>query len=100
MFGLILGDFELRRHRLFEISGFRASQPGPCRHERYALGVYGHPGGKHVMGRAEGNKATSGQAREIMRIGWMTGAEISQAVPPAYTECIGRHLMRALERAA
>jgi len=32
-----------------------------------------------------------------MGIDWMTGAELSQAVPPAYTEFIGRYLRKYLE---
>jgi DNA (cytosine-5)-methyltransferase 1 len=32
---------------------------------------------------------------EAMGIDWMTGQEMSQAVPPAYTRCVGIQLMRA-----
>ena len=31
-------------------------------------------------------------AREQMEISWMTGAELTQAIPPAYTEWIGEHI--------
>jgi DNA (cytosine-5)-methyltransferase 1 len=31
-----------------------------------------------------------------MGIDWMTGDELSQAIPPAYTEYIGRELMKVL----
>lgn len=32
---------------------------------------------------------------EVMGIDWMTGEELSQAIPPAYTQWIGEHLLRA-----
>jgi DNA (cytosine-5)-methyltransferase 1 len=31
-----------------------------------------------------------------MGIDWMTGGELSEAVPPAYAEFVGRQLMLAL----
>ena len=31
-------------------------------------------------------------AAEVMGIDWMTGYELSQAIPPVYTEFIGRQL--------
>lgn len=34
---------------------------------------------------------------DAMGIDWMTGAELSQAIPPAYTEFIGKQLLRHLE---
>lgn len=37
---------------------------------------------------------------EAMGIDWMTGDELSQAIPPAYTEYIGRQLVAHLEVAA
>ena len=38
-------------------------------------------------------------ARRQMEIDWMTGKELTQAIPPAYTEFIGRELLRTLESA-
>lgn len=36
-------------------------------------------------------------ARQEMQIPWMTGAELTQAIPPAYTEWIGKHLMDSVK---
>jgi DNA (cytosine-5)-methyltransferase 1 len=110
MFSLHTEDWELRRHRLFELDGFACMTP-PCSHNRPVLGVYGgHArdrrrvlgvygnGGGGTMTR--GTKATIDQARAIMDIDWMTTAEISQAIPPAYTEHIGGYLLAEVERRA
>jgi DNA (cytosine-5)-methyltransferase 1 len=35
-----------------------------------------------------------------MGIDWMSRAELSQAIPPAYTEWVGRRLLEHLEVAA
>ncbi len=36
------------------------------------------------------------EAREAMGIDWMTWEEIREAIPPAYTEFIGRQLLQVL----
>jgi len=35
---------------------------------------------------------------EAMGIDWMSGNELCEAIPPAYTECIGRQLLAHIER--
>ena len=35
------------------------------------------------------------RARRVMDIDWMTQSELAQAIPPAYTEFIGRHIIAA-----
>jgi DNA (cytosine-5)-methyltransferase 1 len=42
-----------------------------------------------------GNFSNVQYAREQMGIDWMTQAELAQAIPPAYTEWIGKRLMEA-----
>lgn len=91
--GLGVERGHLRRHRLFETT-FPVPQP-PCRHRGPAVGVYGHGGhsGKHrMLYRAE--------ASEAMGIDWMTRDEMTQAIPPAYTEHIGRFLLEEIEARA
>lgn len=95
MFGLGTEEFYLKRHRLFE-SNVPLTAPGPCSHHGPALPVYGHSGG---VCRRSGIKFPGTAAwREGMGIDWMTGKELAQAIPPAYTEFIGKQLIKALWR--
>lgn len=46
-----------------------------------------------------GNKyAPVSVMRDAMGINWMTKAELREAIPPAYTEFIGRHLLKVVLR--
>jgi DNA (cytosine-5)-methyltransferase 1 len=98
----------VRRHRIFESSFLllgtqcrhhEQDRPGPrfpaCfrsrkslrenrRHLSTVVQVYGHTAGKHLW-------------PEAMGIDWMTAREMTQAIPPAYTQYIGTQLMRILE---
>lgn len=110
MFGLGVEDADLQRHRLFETS-FPIALVPECQHgSRATIGVYGG----HVRNRrrartigvyGEGARDsrrkfdkgvpdfTADQGREAMGIDWMTLAELSQAIPPAYTKWLGALLM-------
>ena len=73
----------------------------PCRHKlwypRFAanrsrrsgfasvVSVYGHGGGLNKEIRLW---------RQAMEIDWMTKAELSESIPPAYTELIGHQLLQ------
>ena len=102
MFGLGAQGHELQRHRLFEASFTVAARA--CRHSgKPVIGVYGgharNRSAKHG-GRgtrdvwAGGHKAA---ASEAMGIDWMTLGELSEAIPPAYTEFLGRQLLAHLK---
>jgi len=80
----------LQRHRRFESNVFLWGTP--CNHYGKAVGVYGHGGhsGKHRMLYRQ-------EAVEALGIDWMNRDEMSQAIPPAYTEFIGRQLIEQLK---
>lgn len=92
MFGLSADGFYLQRHRLFEsnvpITGTRW-----CNHAGRAMSVVGHG---RSGGEMRGRTANAAQARELMGIDWCNRDGIAQAIPPAYTEWIGRQLLGVL----
>lgn len=94
-FGLGCDDAELWRHRHFE-----TNFPVPmrlCRHgERpRIIGVYGGHG-RDRRRRVNAQDFPTRSRRAAMGISWMTQAELSQAIPPAYGEFIGRAARRAV----
>lgn len=89
-FGLRYDGFELRRHRLFETS-FPLLVP-PCDHQSPILGVYGDLS-KTRRKSTRGVKAGIRDAQALMGIGWMTPAELVEAIPPAYTRWIGEQFL-------
>ncbi len=120
MFRLGCDGAELRRHRLFELS-IPLSCSNQCNHgwsgADCTIGVYGHAGGYSraqrystigVYGghgrdrrrKKNGQHFPTDARRQAMGIDWMTGTELCQAIPPAYTEWIGRQLMEVITKCA
>jgi DNA (cytosine-5)-methyltransferase 1 len=89
----------LQRHRLFESNV--ALWGVPCAHGQNRWNTdYGHATNRKrrrvpVIGEWRIRKHLQDEA---MGIDWMTLPELSEAIPPAYTEHIGRQLIDALER--
>lgn len=85
---------DIRRHRLFE-SNVPLAQP-VCDHKSQGqiVGVYGTPGGS--SSRRGTVFAKVDRWREAMEIDWMVSRELAQAIPPAYTEHIGRQIIATL----
>lgn len=104
MFGLGIPGFQLRRHRLFEFSDDVFCLQPSCHHQGAVVGVYGD----HLRSRGHWRAGADfpGQdkvalARQALGIDWMNWHELSQSIPPAYTEFIGGYLRAAvLETAA
>lgn len=93
MFGL-----SVIRRRLFETS-FLLLAPdvpdpdgGTNSHRGYSRGAKYITVGGHNYNTAEGKRA--------MDIDWMTRRELNEAIPPAYTEYIGRQLLQQLREVA
>lgn len=106
MFGLGCYGAQLRRHRLF-ISNVPISPPGPCRHDDGpVIGVYG--GHARLRAASHGGRGTrdpwpKGHRDAMARalgMDWGTAAELSEAIPPAYTAHLGAQLLAAMRRAA
>lgn len=95
MFGL-----SVRRHRLFECS-FAFLNGLYCRHRgHHHVGVYGdHPDGgrlwarKDKKGGVHRRAASLDAGRQAMGADWMNWKELTQAIPPAYTEYLGKQLI-------
>lgn len=101
MFGLGVFGAQLRRHRLFEMNVGIYFTP-PCQHISRTIGVFGSKARDTAAEKRHYSKpkATRGspdpaisftldEARVAMDIDWMTFAELSQAIPPAYSKFIG-----------
>lgn len=109
---------DVKRHRYFEANWPLQHPEWPCRHKlwdyryrsldqrkkRGSRVVQVHGGGQHgreyllsrVVG-VHGHTNYSGEAElrnKAMGIDWMSQAELSEAIPPAYTEFIGHQLMQ------
>jgi DNA (cytosine-5)-methyltransferase 1 len=114
---------QLRRHRLFECSFF-VRQPECRHNKGSVIGVYGgeqHPGRRYhkdengnlitphkqfpatigVYGNSGGSSNRDGlqmfgtqDRRDAMGIQWMSGKELSQAIPPAYSNYIAKEFLR------
>ena len=88
------------RHRLFECS-FDTGAARWLPHQRHPL-VFTHDKRKAHYGMLDqdvsfvqvtgGGNARVANKADAMGIDWMTGAELNEAIPPAYTEYIGNQL--------
>lgn len=98
----------VQRHRDFEISGFTVPQPphpkGPVKgHQGYVRGhrhgiVRGGRDAPYIAAYGDGGgKATEGEMQHALGIDWTdVREELTEAIPPAYTEYIGRSFLDSL----
>ena len=103
--GLAFG-LGVKRHRWFESNMPLWAAPAcPPGHPGDWVTVFGHTVLErgHVIGKAKGGGPSIrhkhlgvDRGREAMGIDWMNRNELSQAIPPAYTEFIGKQLLDLL----
>ena len=99
--GTMFPELRVLRHRLFETNFFVFVPPHPTHPLVHTLDRR-----KNHYGRTDewldyvtvtgGGNCTIAAARDAMGIDWMTKREINEAIPPAYTEHIGRALLEVL----
>jgi DNA (cytosine-5)-methyltransferase 1 len=92
--------FRLERHRLFETS-FPLAAPGPCSHDdRPVVGIYGGHFRNRRRAKGANHRSGSNVPRQFgfkamgIPLGSMTVAEISDAIPPAYSRFIAEAFLR------
>ena len=99
--GWAMGLLHIKRHRLFE-SNVPLMSPGCLCPKGDMVSVFGHSG----EDRRKSTRAKSGrvrahvpiaEVRALMGVEWMTSRDdVSDAIPPAYTEYLGAQLLDQL----
>jgi DNA (cytosine-5)-methyltransferase 1 len=94
-------NLRVLRHRLFEAS-FEIIPPPHQKHPK----VHTFDKRKSHFGKTNewkdfvqvtgGGNCTLAAARSAMGIDWMTKNEINESIPPAYTEFVGRAMLRSM----
>jgi DNA (cytosine-5)-methyltransferase 1 len=97
--GTMFQNLRVLRHRLFE-ANFEIAPPPHKKHPK----VHTFDKRKSHFGKTDewkdfvqvtgGGNCTLAAARQAMGIDWMNKGEINESIPPAYTEFIGRELLR------
>lgn len=100
--GTMFAGLRVIRHRLFESNVALSAPPHRVPHPL----VFTHDKRKAHYGKLDqrtayvqvtgGGNATVANKRAAMGIAWATGAELNEAIPPAYTEYVGGQLQAAL----
>lgn len=92
--GCLFGLPKLKRERRFETSWRAFDLRSPCNHKERPVSVTGH--GTPTMTWKYYGTVSLQEVRQIMGIDWMSRYELSQAIPPTYTEFIGKQLIKLL----
>lgn len=95
--GLAFG-LMVKRHRLFESNIMLLAPPCPSHDQDYYV-IFGHECrnrvrmGEDPKGTRCGRRNNIEVGRKAMGIDWMNRAELSEAIPPVYSEFLGRQVL-------
>jgi DNA (cytosine-5)-methyltransferase 1 len=89
MFGL-----RIYRHRIFEAS-FQLAPAPPCDHSKHAMNPHRAEGRERIYAEHGRQNSEKLWAKE-MGVEWMSRHGAREAVPPCFTEWIGKQLLRAV----
>lgn len=92
-------DLGVFRHRLFESSFLILQPPHPEHTGKIGDGKYhtvtGHAGGSSKRDGWKGG--STADWRIAMGIDWMSGTELAESIPPAFSQFIAEHFMKMVE---
>lgn len=103
-------DLPIWRHRYFEIWPLTLLLVPPCRHEWGRIAdidglqviepvlCTGGGDGRRSSRKTHRPRGKAVDIRAAMGIDWMNQGELTEAIPPAYTEFIGKHLMSFVQQ--
>ena len=91
MFGL-----RVIRHRLFETNAPIFKLLPPCNHHGKTARRGEFDAGQNGFVTVAGHNFQVDVARQAMEISWMTAKGLAQAIPPAYSEYLGRLIIKEL----
>jgi DNA (cytosine-5)-methyltransferase 1 len=102
--GTMFEGLRVIRHRYFECNPVIWWPPRQCQHVGYCAGSSLRVDGKRKTQSFDyvdyitvaGGDFIVSDGRIAMDIDWMTGSELDQAIPPAYTEWLGKEIRRLL----
>ncbi|MCP4083205.1 MAG: DNA cytosine methyltransferase [Planctomycetaceae bacterium] len=102
--GTMFPGLRVIRHRLFECSPTVWWPPGQCQHLGNLGGIDAKINGKRVtvnlsdfaLITVSGNGYVVADGKIAMGIDWMVGRELSQAIPPPYTEWLGGEMLQLI----
>lgn len=80
------------RHRYFELGGFDILMLPPCQHDFRPVLITGVTTRQGEQRREN----TAKECRDASGLHWMTRRGMDQAIPPAYAQWIGEHLIHIL----